>query len=45
MSLKDDAIQLGKKISTSKIHALGPMGLEELPTTKFVVLDDGKVGE
>jgi len=25
-------------ISTSKIHAFGPMGLEELTTTKFVVL-------
>jgi glutamate-5-semialdehyde dehydrogenase len=32
-------------ISTSKIHAFGPMGLEELTTTKFVVLGDGQVRE
>jgi glutamate-5-semialdehyde dehydrogenase len=30
-------------ISTSKLHAFGPMGLEELTTTKFVVLGDGQV--
>ena len=30
-------------ISTSKIHAFGPMGLEELTTTKFVVLGDGQI--
>jgi glutamate-5-semialdehyde dehydrogenase len=30
-------------ISTSKLHAYGPMGLEELTTTKFVVLGDGQV--
>ncbi|MBI4526445.1 MAG: glutamate-5-semialdehyde dehydrogenase [Deltaproteobacteria bacterium] len=30
-------------ISTSKIHAFGPMGLEELTTTKFVVFGDGQV--
>jgi glutamate-5-semialdehyde dehydrogenase len=28
-------------ISTSKIHAYGPMGLKELTTTKFVVLGQG----
>ncbi|MEA1968853.1 MAG: glutamate-5-semialdehyde dehydrogenase [Thermodesulfobacteriota bacterium] len=28
-------------ISTSKLHAFGPMGLEELTTTKFVVLGKG----
>ena len=32
-------------ISTSKLHAFGPMGLEELTTTKFVVLGDGQVRE
>lgn len=30
-------------ISTSKLHAFGPMGLEELTTTKFVVLGSGQV--
>lgn len=30
-------------ISTSKLHAYGPMGLEELTTTKFIVLGDGQV--
>lgn len=30
-------------ISTSKIHAFGPMGLEELTTTKFFVFGDGQV--
>lgn len=30
-------------ISTSKLHAFGPMGLEELTTTKFVVYGDGQV--
>jgi glutamate-5-semialdehyde dehydrogenase len=30
-------------ISTSKIHAFGPMGLEELTTTKFVVFGDGQI--
>ena len=29
-------------ISTSKLHAFGPMGLEELTTTKFVVLGSGQ---
>ena len=30
-------------ISTSKLHAYGPMGVCELTTTKFVVLGDGQV--
>jgi glutamate-5-semialdehyde dehydrogenase len=30
-------------ISTSKLHAFGPMGLEELTTTKFVVLGSGQI--
>jgi glutamate-5-semialdehyde dehydrogenase len=30
-------------ISTSKLHAYGPMGLTELTTTKFVVFGDGQV--
>lgn len=30
-------------ISTSKIHAFGPMGINELTTTKFVVLGDGQI--
>ncbi len=30
-------------ISTSKLHAFGPMGLEELTTTKFVVLGNGHI--
>ncbi len=30
-------------ISTSKIHAFGPMGLEELTSTKFFVFGDGQV--
>ena len=29
-------------ISTTKIHAFGPMGLEELTTTKFVVYGNGQ---
>jgi glutamate-5-semialdehyde dehydrogenase len=32
-------------ISTSKLHAFGPMGLEELTTTKFVVRGSGQVRE
>ena len=32
-------------ISTSKLHAFGPMGLKELTTQKFVVLGDGQVRE
>ena len=30
-------------ISTQKIHARGPMGLEALPTGKYVILGDGQV--
>jgi glutamate-5-semialdehyde dehydrogenase len=30
-------------ISTSKLHAFGPMGLEELTTTKFIVFGSGQV--
>ena len=30
-------------ISTSKLHSFGPMGLEELTTTKFIVYGDGQV--
>lgn len=30
-------------ISTSKLHAYGPMGLEELTTTKFIVYGDGQI--
>ncbi len=30
-------------ISTSKVHAFGPMGLEELTTTKFIVYGDGQI--
>ena len=30
-------------ISTSKLHAYGPMGLEELTTRKFVVHGDGHI--
>jgi glutamate-5-semialdehyde dehydrogenase len=32
-------------ISTSKLHAFGPMGLEELTTRKFVVFGSGQVRE
>jgi glutamate-5-semialdehyde dehydrogenase len=30
-------------ISTSKLHAFGPMGLEELTTEKFVVMGNGQI--
>lgn len=30
-------------ISTSKLHAFGPMGIRELTTTKFVVLGEGQI--
>jgi glutamate-5-semialdehyde dehydrogenase len=30
-------------ISTSKIHAFGPMGCEELTTTKFIVYGNGQI--
>jgi glutamate-5-semialdehyde dehydrogenase len=32
-------------ISTTRLHAYGPMGLEELTTTKFIVYGDGQVRE
>src|SRR5262245_12983458 len=32
-------------ISTSKLHAFGPMGLEELTTRKFVLRGDGQLRE
>lgn len=32
-------------ISTDKIHARGPMGLEELTCTKFIVLGEGQLRE
>ncbi|MEE8448715.1 MAG: glutamate-5-semialdehyde dehydrogenase, partial [Thermodesulfobacteriota bacterium] len=42
-----DGFQLGLGaevgISTSKVHAFGPMGLEELTTLKFVILGDGQI--
>lgn len=44
-----DGYQLGLGaeigISTTKLHAYGPMGVEELTTTKFVVYGDGQVRE
>ncbi len=30
-------------ISTTKIHSYGPMGVEDLTTTKFIVLGDGQI--
>jgi len=43
----NDGFQLGLGaeigISTTKIHAFGPMGLSELTTTKFIALGDGQV--
>ena len=30
-------------ISTTKLHAFGPMGLRELTTSKFIVLGDGQI--
>jgi len=30
-------------ISTQKLHARGPMGLEQLTTTKFIVTGNGHV--
>ena len=44
-----DGFQLGLGaeigISTTKIHAFGPMGLEELTTQKFIVYGEGQVRE
>ncbi len=44
-----DGFQLGLGaeigISTSKIHAFGPMGLEELTSQKFVILGNGQIRE
>lgn len=45
----NDGSQLGLGaeigISTTKLHAFGPMGLEELTTQKYVVRGDGQVRE
>ena len=30
-------------ISTQKLHARGPMGLEALTTTKFIIYGDGQI--
>jgi glutamate-5-semialdehyde dehydrogenase len=43
----NDGSQLGLGaeigISTSKLHAFGPMGIDELTTTKFVVFGEGQI--
>jgi glutamate-5-semialdehyde dehydrogenase len=44
-----DGFQLGLGaeigISTSKLHAFGPMGLEELTAQKFVIIGNGQIRE
>jgi glutamate-5-semialdehyde dehydrogenase len=44
-----DGFQLGLGaeigISTSKLHAFGPMGLEELTAQKFVIMGNGQIRE
>ena len=32
-------------ISTTRLHAYGPMGLESLVTEKFVIVGDGQIRE
>ena len=32
-------------ISTQKLHARGPMGLEALTTTKYIIYGDGQIRE
>ena len=43
----NDGYQIGlgaeMGISTTKLHAFGPMGLEELTVTKFIVFGDGQL--
>ena len=45
----NDGYQLGlgseMGISTTKLHAFGPMGLEELTITKFIAFGDGQLRE